>query len=144
MEKISGALAIGGKIPLIFDTSGLNKLLRDPDRAVLVAGLKCGYQVRLTANSISEIAAYSDSEERNRLLDLCCMFLDTGLCLHAFHIIIRRLCSRFDPAARLFDWNQTDARCRGCEDEIVRRQFIKDEISAEELSANQEHDATFK
>jgi len=42
---------------IILDTSAVNKLAKEPDAQPLIAGLKIGYDVRLTAMSIDELLA---------------------------------------------------------------------------------------
>lgn len=130
----------------IFDTSGLNRLFDDHDRDCLVAGLSAGYRVCFTGNNISEIIATGATTRRTQLLDFCLPFLSAGgMCLQPFNSVIQRVCAPFDPrAVAPLSWRLVDVRFRESEQEMVRREFIDDELSAEERITNRKLEAEFK
>src|SRR5208282_5671598 len=85
------------------DTSGINWLADDPDSGALVAGLRCGFHVRLTFTSVSEIIANKDRERRAQLLRTCRLLLSSGDCIDPQHEIIRKMVARFEESPS-FNW----------------------------------------
>jgi hypothetical protein len=56
---------------IVFDTSGLNRLAKDADSQPLVAGLRAGYRVCLTAMSVDELLATPKLEDRIKFFEYC-------------------------------------------------------------------------
>ena len=73
---------------LIFDTSGVNRLVDDPDSGALIAGLRSGFHVRLTFTSVSEIVATTNGDRRGKLLRVCRQL--AGDCIDPQHRIIQK------------------------------------------------------
>jgi len=103
----------------MFDTSGLNALLDDPDSGTLVEGIKAGYRVRLCGSSVDEILGTTDDVRRNRLLDLCCKLLAVGTCSWPFNWIVEKQIASFDRSAE-FDWKDLDVESAEYQEEISR------------------------
>ncbi|MDQ2843045.1 MAG: hypothetical protein M3Y72_18805 [Acidobacteriota bacterium] len=69
---------------LIFDTSAINALADDPERSVILPGVRSAYLVGVTETAISEIAANADETRRIRLLGIVERLLRFGMCVIPF------------------------------------------------------------
>jgi len=118
-----------------FDTSGVNALADDPDSNAIIAGLVLGYEVRLPASSVEEIAGSSRPDRRTRLLDVCQRLLtsDGSACIWPFHRVVELLINEFEQKGSTFDWRSVRVRSTEYEREIVHREMVGDELAAEQL-----------
>jgi hypothetical protein len=130
------------KPSIIFDTSGWNRLLNDPNLNSLVAGLKSGFFVRLTGTNISEIAATPSSSRRKSLLDLCQSSADDYL--FPYHWITNDLITSYkqDPAA--FDWWNVVVEWPELQQELVRMEIFDDGLAKSQKDDHQKLNQDFK
>lgn len=119
---------------IVFDTSGLNRLAKDSDSKPLVAGLRVGYRVCLTAMSVDELLATKKIEDRRRFFDYCRQISPEGvICLAPAGLIIQKMVAVFshNPA---FDWEKVTVCLKAYEDAIARYEDI---VTDEKLSEEQ-------
>jgi len=121
---------------IIFDTSGLNALVDDPDSALIVKSLNVGFRVRLSETSICEVVGTSRPERRERLLDLCRHLVHAGEGMVPFHEIIQGMSRAHATNSSVFDWRRVDVRWPELEEEIARRTFITDADLAKDVKAD--------
>ncbi len=119
---------------LSFDTSGVNALTNDADSTSLIAGIRAGYTVRLTAMSIGEVVGTQDAGDRNRLLDTCQKLLPAGDCIQPQPWITENLIRNFERNGKS-GWQTLDLRSQDYESEICRREIINDAVSKEQYAA---------
>lgn len=127
---------------VIFDTSAINKLADDREFAVLFAGIKSAFYVRVTEMSISEIVANKDATKRTRLLAVLRTLVTHGECIHPFHLIIQEISRRFEGNPTGFNWRRISVRFPQAEHEIVRQAITSDKLAAvqrEQLRALDKH-----
>src|SRR2546426_762133 len=109
---------------LIFDTSGINALAKDPDRKAIVEGLCIAYFVGITVTALSEILATPDEDDRKELLDVLKRLLACGQCVMPFNWIIEEHAKAYlaNPAA--YQWRDLIVRFREAENEIARQEYM--------------------
>ena len=129
---------------LVLDTSVINLLTRERDFPALAAGLTTAYSTRLTGSNISELAATTKSEKRERLLDTCQRLLASGDCIDPFTWIIEKHVQTFDQHSTQYDWNRINVSNRDIEHEIVRRSFFDDELARQEKESATETKESFE
>lgn len=118
-----------------FDTSAINALAKGGKGSEpQILALQSGFDVRLTAMSVSELIAAPRSETREMLIGCAQRLLGTGCCIWPPHEIIRLLISAYDANPVQFDWTNVDIRARLYERAIIDRQFMDDASSGEELN----------
>jgi len=118
---------------IIFDTSGLNELARDPESGVLLAGIRSGFRVRLTETNVNEISATRNAERRELLLRLCQRLVNAGDCIRSSQWILNAMSSRHSADPEGFDWRQVGVGFQALEEEISRRRFLGNDGVADEL-----------
>lgn len=119
---------------LIFDTTGINRFAEDTKSAApLIAGLTSGYIVRVTATNVEESIATDSPEKRDRLLEVCKKLTkgEGGEIIRPFHWITEELIVRFEKNGAV-NWEATPLRLQAYEREVALREFIDDEVSAQE------------
>jgi hypothetical protein len=138
------------KPTVAFDTSTLNRLMKDSDSESFIAAILTGFEVRLPEMSIGEIYAHPDPQQREKLYAVCRRFLKAGgQCLYPAHWILDLLIRRFHKIPVQFVWSQVDVRAPGVEKEINEGAilFIESLVS-EQKTANRklqkEFEGTFK
>jgi len=114
-----------------FDTSGLNAMTNDRHSTGLIAGIRVGYRIRLSAMSIDEIIGTQDEEARNRLLDICQRLLPAGDCMQPSHWIAERLIENFERHGHS-GWQTLDLRALDYENEICRREIVNNALAREQ------------
>lgn len=121
------------RIRIIFDTSAINKLSADADCGALCRGLQAGYYVRVTQSNLDEISSTLDSIRRNQLLDLLRTMITEGECIFQFNRIVSSAIKAFLEHADSFDWERLKVRRPQAEAEIVRREFINDDLATKQV-----------
>jgi hypothetical protein len=120
---------------IVFDTSGLNRLAKDSDSQPLVAALRVGYRVCLTAMSVDELLAAKKIEDRRVFFDYCRRISPEGIiCLAPAGLIIQKMVAVFVHNPSAFNWKKVTICLKAYEDAIARYEDI---IADEELSAEQ-------
>jgi hypothetical protein len=121
----------------IFDTSAINRFA-EPNRAAtnhpLIAGLKAGFWLRITATNVDEVIATETGAIRERLLNVCQELAGAGEVIQPFHVIIERHISEFEKRGSAYDWGRVDIRAPEYERGF---NYIDDELS----KAQREHAA---
>jgi hypothetical protein len=131
---------------LIFDTTGINRFAEDRKSAdPLIAGLTSGYIVRVTATNVEESIATENPEKRNRLLEVCKELIKGvgGEIIRPFHWITEELIEHFEKNGTV-NWQAISLRLPAYEREIVLREVIDDEMSAQERVHAANVKATFE
>jgi hypothetical protein len=125
---------MSGKPIIVFDTSGLNRLAKDADSQPLVAGLRAGYRVCLTAMSIDELLATPEVEDRTKFFDYCRRISPDGIvCLASAGLIIQKMVATFSGNPDAFDWTQVTICLKAYEKAIARYEdIVTDEVLSEE------------
>jgi hypothetical protein len=99
------------KTTLAFDTSTLNRLVKDADSEPFIAAILAGFEVHLPEMSIGEIYAHPDPLQRQKLYVVCRRFLKAGgQCLYPAHWILDLLKRRFHKDPLRFDWGRVEVR----------------------------------
>lgn len=119
---------------IILDTSVVNKLAKEPDAQPLIAGLKCGYDVGLTAMSVDELLAPSKAEYRSKFFACCRQISREVVCLMPAGLLIRQMVASYVINPTAFDWTRVNVRLKIYEDAIMRDEEI---VTDEALSAEQ-------
>lgn len=119
---------------IIFDTSGVNKLAKEPLAQPLIAGLKIGYDVGLTAMSVDELLGPSKVEYRKKFFQCCRQISREVVCLMPSGFLIQQMIAAYSRDPRIFDWTRVNARLKDYENAIMRDEDI---ITDELLSAEQ-------
>jgi hypothetical protein len=131
-----------GRPVIIFDTTVINRFAEDRKAAgPLIAGLKSGYTVRLTATNVDEIIATHNAGERDQLLDVCREFLesDSTEIIRPFHELTGNLIVEFEKRGSC-DWERVPLRLPEYEREVALQELIDDELS----NVQREHAAQAK
>jgi hypothetical protein len=108
----------------MFDTSGLNALVDDADRSIIIRGLGIGFCVPISETNLSEIAATNREERRLELLDLCRHLIHGGVGINPFHEIFHDMARAHAANPEGFDWRRVNIRLPAMEEEIARRELI--------------------
>jgi hypothetical protein len=120
-----------GKPTVILDNSVLSRLPEDNDSKFLVSELISGFRVLLSAISVEEIVATTDSALRRKLLNVCAGLLPEGGCLWPQNAIVEALVRHHASGSRL-DWRAVCVRCPEYEQLIARPQFASDGLAAKQ------------
>lgn len=124
------------KPSVVFDTSGLNQLLKESDTLSLVRRLKAEYFIRLTGTNVAEIAATPNALRRDALLTLCRSLADDYL--FPYHWITNALISRYEENPEIFDWWDVVVEWPELEQELIRMEIF-DDLLAE--AQKKDHDS---
>jgi hypothetical protein len=111
---------------IIFDTSALNRLIKDSPSEALFAALACGFDVWLTAMSVDEVIATPVAETRETLVAGLQRLLACGRCLWPPHEILTLLTSTHAKNPARFNWQLVDIRAGIYEQAIIKRNFSSD------------------
>lgn len=122
---------------LIFDTSAVNALARDPDCEAILSGLGVAFRVGITETVISEVAAHPGESGRRSILNVLKRLLACGKCVMPYHWIIAEHAKAFVSNPASYDWRRLDVRFREGEVEIARQDFVHD-LSEETLADQRE------
>jgi len=121
----------------IFDTTAINRLA-EPSRVAtnlpLIAGLKSGFWLRITATSVEEVIATKDPANRERLVRFCRELAGAGEIVQPVHVIIERHITEFRNRGAAYEWRHVDIGAPEYETGLVLEGFVDDELSA--LSEN--------
>ena len=115
------------KPAIIFDASGWNRLLDDPNLDSLQAGLEAEFFVRLTGTNVSEITATPNSTRRTSLLHLCRTLADDHL--FPYHWITNKLIASYSRDPNAFDWWNVLVEWPELEKELVRMEIFDDDLA---------------
>lgn len=126
----------------IFDTSAVNALLDDPDRARIIQGLG-GFTVLPTVVAVSEIAATPEDERRHQLLRLLKEIGQNNVPLAAPNKMIIRLCVAYrerDPSPTLNDGEEE----RAAWSVLNRPEQVNAMLAEVARNYHEEQEATFR
>jgi hypothetical protein len=131
---------------IILDTSAVNKLAKEPDAQPLIAGLKCGYDVGLTAMSVDELLAPSKAEYRKIFFECCRQISREVVCLMPTGLLIQRMVAVYSNSPGAFDWTRVNVRLKVYEDAILRDEGItaNDALSGEQRESAEKTSGTFE
>lgn len=130
------------KPSLIFDASGWNQLLDDPNSASLVAGLKAGFFVRVTGTNVAEIAATPNSTRRTSLLHLCRALADDYL--FPYHWITNGLITSYSQDPNAFDWWSVPVEWPELQQELTRMEIFDDDLATSQRNNHRGLSRDFK
>lgn len=131
---------------IILDTSAVNKLAKEPDAQPLIAGLRCGYDVGLTAMSVDELLAPSKAEYRSKFFACCRQISREVVCLMPAGLLVQQMVASYVLNPTGFDWTRVNIRLKIYEDAIKRdEEIVTDEaLSAEQRDFAEKTDETFE
>ncbi len=130
---------------LSFDTSTLNRFVKDRDSDPYLAAILAAFDVRLPEMSIGEIYATPDAAQRAKLFTVCRRLLQVGQCLHPAHWILDLLVRRHHQDPGSFDWRSVDVRSPGVEREIHENRTLDSHTLVEQQrAANRKLQKEFK
>jgi hypothetical protein len=110
---------------VIFDTSGINKLKADIDRAAILRAMGLVFEVGLTETVISEVIATKDEVKRKAILDVLKLLLSSGAkCVMPFNWIIEEQAKAYQRDAKGYDWRRLNIRIKAAEIEVARQEFM--------------------
>jgi hypothetical protein len=134
------------KPTVAFDTSTLNRLVKDDNPEPSIAEILARFDVRLTDMSIGEIYATKKPVLREKLNAVCRRFLNAGgQCLLPAHWIIGFLMLQFHKDPLAFDWRGVQVRSREVERLIDEGTIIGDEgLVSEQRSTHYEAQDQFE
>jgi hypothetical protein len=121
-----------GKARVIFDTSGLNKMMRDPHQQALMESLGSACEVLISETSVTEISATRDAGKRRQLADVCEKLLPFGSCLMPHNWILEEMPRLHRRYKDRFRWEDVDITAPMIGQEILRREFLNQDKMAEE------------
>lgn len=121
------------KLNILFDTSAINKLSDDSDSAILLAGVKSGYFVRVSGTNLSEVVANPDEARRQKLLKYLRLLIADGECLLPHNRIIELGKKYFERNPQTFNWRGLSIRFPKAENEIVRQDHINNALAELQL-----------
>lgn len=116
---------------IIFDTSGVNWLLAEADLPAILSGLRCGFFLRVMANTFSEIAATRSAEQRAPLVSLATQLCSMGECVLPFNWLLEAHIKTFDSNVA-YDWRNVPISTARLQDLIARGGFFTDELAIAE------------
>ena len=128
-EKVATA-----KPTVIFDTSGINCLMKNSNGQEIIERLSRSHYVRITETSISELSATPDADDRKKLIDVCEQLMEFGECLLPHQEIMHEMAECNWRYKSRFLWEEVEARSPDLENEIKRRKFLSQDDLAEESS----------
>jgi len=128
---------------VIFDTSGINALADDPERSIILHGVRSAYLVGITETAISEIAANSDETRRIQLLGIVERLLKFGMCVIPFHVIIEEQAKSYLANRDGYEWRRVNVRFPEAEGEVVRQEIIH-EVSEQTRETQRQWDKDFR
>jgi len=109
---------------VILDTSVINHLEEGGHEShPLMRALECGYDVILTADTISEIIATRKVSARQALLRRCDWLMQSAKCIWPSNEIVKLLISRHLREPVQFNWQAVEVRARVYEHMLPRRAF---------------------
>jgi hypothetical protein len=124
------------KPTVAFDTSTLNRIMKDSDSEPFIAAILAGFEVQLPEMSVGEIYAHPDPLQREKLYVVCRRFLAAGgRCLYPAHWILDLLIRRFHKDPLGFNWGRVEVRALGVEKEINEGTILNNELMVSEQSA---------
>lgn len=116
----------------IFDTTAINRFA-EPQRAAtnrpLIAGLKAGFRLRITATNVDEVIATKTGATRERLLKVCQELAGAGEIIQPFHVIIERHITEFEKRGAAYEWRRVGIRAPEYERGFS---YINDELSKDQ------------
>jgi hypothetical protein len=115
-----------------FDTSTLNRLVKDTNSEPIVAVLQSNYDVRIPEMSFGEVVATRKSELREKLVTICRRLLKVGNCIAPAHWLIDLHVKQFHDDPTTYDWRKVNVEAKFLEKEILEGTLAKDESLAEE------------
>lgn len=118
---------MASKPAIIFDASGWNRLLDDPNSDPLQARLKAEFFVRLTGTNVAEIAATQNSTRRIALLHLCRGLADDYL--FPYHWITNSLITSYSQDPNAFDWWNVFVEWPELQQELMRMEIFNDDLA---------------
>jgi predicted nucleic acid-binding protein len=111
---------------VVFDTSALSFLIKNPSSEPHLKALARGFDVWLTAMSVDEIIATPVPETRETLRAGLQRLLASGRCVWPPHEILTLLCSAHASDPKVFDWRRVNIRTTRYERAIIDRDFTDD------------------
>lgn len=131
-------------IPIVgFDTSAINELVDDPNRAVLLPKVRSRFHVRLSAAAAGELIATPDALRRSRLMALCKELMQSGDCIHNAYQLLQMLI-RDSEASPTFDWQLADIRFQEAEGVLRTGAVFNDSESQSLRDENKEANRKFE
>jgi hypothetical protein len=129
---------------IIFDTSGGNKLLDDPDSKVLLDALRAAYFVRVTEAVVAELyATPNDANRRQRLIDLCIQLTYTGEIVLPIPELLVAYKKYFLQKGDAFEWLKVKIGCPRFRDMLARTP-VSDGVSLAQQLQNLELEKSWK
>lgn len=125
------------------DTSAINRLTDDPDRASLLPNILGRFDIRLSFTVASELVATKDAPRRSNLLAVCKELMHSGDCIHNAYNLLRILISAFEGSQN-FDWQRVDVRCQEAEDILRSGSAFDDGESQSMRDENKEDKCKFE
>lgn len=119
---------MNSKPSLAFDTSALNRLVRDDDSEVIIAAILSSYEVLLPEMSIGELYATPDPEHRKKLFRVCRRLLGVGQCILPAHWILDALVQHHNADGSGFDWRRVPVRAPKIEQAVHDDDVLNDEL----------------
>lgn len=130
------------KPAIIFDASGCNRLLDDPDSDSLQTRLKAEFFVRVTGTNVAEIAATPNSTRRTSLLHLCRALADDYL--FPYHWITNGLITSYDQDPDAFDWWNVPVEWPELQQELTRMKIFDDDLATSQRNDHMRLSRDFK
>lgn len=112
---------------LAFDTSVLNRLVKQEDSEPCLAAILSGFEICLPEMTVGEILATPDPILRQKLFSLSGKLLGVGQGMLPAHWIIDVLVHQHSQNSNAFDWTRTNIRNSSMEDQIHRGGLHNDE-----------------
>lgn len=131
---------------VIFDTSVINQFALGKDQqsaAAVMAGVKCGYRIRLTATNVDEFIATHDKGKRERLRNVCAGLLPTGDCIWPYDWIIKRLVLEFEKCGP-FDWRGVGVRAAEYEQVIRGQRDFEEKLVLQQRTEARDNESKFR
>lgn len=116
---------------IIFDTSGVNRLLSEKDLPAILSGLRCGFFVRVMANTFGEIAATRSPDQRAPLVSLATQLCSMGECVLPVNWLLEAHIKTFESNAG-YDWRRVPLSTARLQALIARGGFFTDELAVAE------------
>lgn len=125
---------MSSKPTIIFDTSVLNKFVKEKDSTPVFCGVLSGYTVRITAMTVEEFAATPEVELRRSLFQMCRRLLAAGYAtiIEQPTRILELLIQLNAKNGSAFDWIQVPVRSENLEKDVYNDALIEDEELAKQ------------
>lgn len=127
---------------VIFDTSGWNQLLKGSQSSSMICGLKSNFFVRVSATSISELAATPKKELRKSLLSLCGRVGQDFL--YPPHWITNLLIDSFEQKRSSFDWWNVPVEWPELQEKMANLEFFDEELARAQCTDLQGKEREFR